>query len=474
MNTRKLRNKLFTLIIILILFGCSKDKVEQETNSPPYPFSYIEVSAIGPNSAIINWKHPIDPDEDSVTIEMTLNGNLIDIYSAYFLDFRYRFTAQNLSMGTYYEGELIANDGKGGITKGSFSFTTTNAPTVQTFEAEGLTLYTVDLGGKLLNEGDSEVQEVGVLVSRQPYPSIDGYDFQFTGFLDDNDEFWIDIYGMDSNTLYYVRAYAINNEGVGYGEIKNFTSLSEHRHPGSVVLNSQEELEEFFSFNNINITTIGGNLVIDGPIYDLSLLSNLTIVENGFIIKNTDLTSLNGLESLIAVGTTNAGGFAIELNNQLENMEGLDMLEVVWGDFTIKNNNNLINLSGLSSFEVVNFGDFTVSNSDNIQSLIGLEKLSFVGNSFRLSENPQLNDITSLTSLYYMSSLIILNEYSLETLNGLENLFHVEYIHITGNSLLSDYCALQPFFLSVNYNGFYSVGENLENPSIQDIIDNCN
>ena len=101
----------------------------------------------------------------------------------------------------------IKNQGGIGIQTGG------TVPTVTTTNAD---LCSGTASGNVTNQGSSPVHERGFVVGTSPSPTIAAIRFQNatagTGtFTNDN------ISGLYGNTKYYVRAYAINASGVGYG-----------------------------------------------------------------------------------------------------------------------------------------------------------------------------------------------------------------------------------------------------------------
>lgn len=107
-------------------------------------------------------------------------------------------------------------------------------PTVQTVSAScgyfaGFGLYNWDATGKIISDGGANINynQVGFVVSKNPYPTWNGGNYG-------NDLYWdgniqgigreFNSYGsleelLDLNTIYYLRAFATNSVGVGYGEV---------------------------------------------------------------------------------------------------------------------------------------------------------------------------------------------------------------------------------------------------------------
>ena len=120
-------------------------------------------------------------------------------------------------------------------------FTTTppQVPTVETVSAscgyfEGFGLYNWDATGKIISDGGANVNynKVGFVISKYPNPTWNGGNY-------DNDLYWegnmqgigreFTSYArpgelLDLNTTYYIRAFAVNSVGVGYGDIIQMTT----------------------------------------------------------------------------------------------------------------------------------------------------------------------------------------------------------------------------------------------------------
>lgn len=100
-------------------------------------------------------------------------------------------------------------------------------PSVFTHEPYGVLYYEAKSGGTVMNQGDAPVTQRGVCWSLSPNPKIHGShttDGSGTGFFSSVMD------GLEPGLHYYVRAYARNSRGVGYGQNMIFKTLD----PGSV------------------------------------------------------------------------------------------------------------------------------------------------------------------------------------------------------------------------------------------------
>lgn len=94
-------------------------------------------------------------------------------------------------------------------------------PTVTTGEITEITQTSIKTGGTVTSDGGAKLIVAGICWSTSPSPSVkdkhtnDGYDIG---------PFLTELTGLAPNTLYYVRAYAANSEGIGYGPELSFTT----------------------------------------------------------------------------------------------------------------------------------------------------------------------------------------------------------------------------------------------------------
>ncbi|MFA5814218.1 MAG: hypothetical protein WC865_01165 [Bacteroidales bacterium] len=94
-------------------------------------------------------------------------------------------------------------------------------PIIMTLETTGISATTAISGGKVLFTGSVAITSRGVCWNREGNPTIDDAKTAdgngsgtFTSFID----------GLEEDTAYYVRAYAINPVGIGYGSQDFFTT----------------------------------------------------------------------------------------------------------------------------------------------------------------------------------------------------------------------------------------------------------
>jgi uncharacterized protein (TIGR02145 family) len=96
---------------------------------------------------------------------------------------------------------------------------TTNAPpVVETTVVSDIGLTSLTAHGTLVKAGDEGVSQHGFCWSAAPSPKIEDDNCTLLGHRSDTGDFTSDIQGLDQNTTYYIRAYAVNGAGSAYGK----------------------------------------------------------------------------------------------------------------------------------------------------------------------------------------------------------------------------------------------------------------
>lgn len=100
--------------------------------------------------------------------------------------------------------------------------TEVSIPVLSTNEVSAISKTTVTSGGNITSDGGATISERGVCWSTNQTPTItDSKTSDGTGV----GSFESSITGLTSNTTYYIRAYATNSKGTGYGVAKTFKTL---------------------------------------------------------------------------------------------------------------------------------------------------------------------------------------------------------------------------------------------------------
>lgn len=126
---------------------------------------------------------------------------------------------------TYYYRYVIWNpyyvDNPFIIEKKQFS-TLMNLPKVSTSEVTGVTRTTAYGGGIVIDDGGASVTERGVCWNVQHDPTIENSSVMSESSVGD---YTVQMTALEGGVTYYVRAFAINAAGIGYGNEVSFTTV---------------------------------------------------------------------------------------------------------------------------------------------------------------------------------------------------------------------------------------------------------
>lgn len=244
------------------------------------------------------------------------------------------------------------------------------------------------------------------------------------------------LYDLDDKTESQVVEFTFAGNEMNLGEINTCETVDNNEdekiYTGNVVLNTQEEVDDF---GNQGYTKIRGNLVINdasAPITNLGLLEKLVVVEGDLEIKyNVSLANLFGLQNLERV----EGSLILRENPELNQISSLQSLQVIGESFAFFGNHKVISLDGLQNIAIIN-NDLEIVDNDALVSLEGLNNLAQVLGNFHLgsgitqatvtAENRSLNDIAALEKLTNVGKdLRLIGQPALLDYSGLTNLITV-------------------------------------------------
>ncbi|MDR1792617.1 MAG: hypothetical protein LBR36_04145 [Bacteroidales bacterium] len=95
-------------------------------------------------------------------------------------------------------------------------------PTVSTDAATNIKATSATLGGRIISVGNPAYTEKGVCYSTSPNPTTNNNKTSVSGSIGQIVSFTTNVTGLSANTTYYVRSYAINSQGVQYGNQVSF------------------------------------------------------------------------------------------------------------------------------------------------------------------------------------------------------------------------------------------------------------
>ncbi|MBK9292325.1 MAG: fibrobacter succinogenes major paralogous domain-containing protein [Bacteroidetes bacterium] len=106
--------------------------------------------------------------------------------------------------------------------------TVVTTPVVETVGVENVTSSTATAHGEVVGSGGARVTSRGVCYSTSPNPDINA---QVVHVGNGTGTFTAEISGLLNETTYYMRAFAINSQGVSYGDELQFTTLAAGSNP---------------------------------------------------------------------------------------------------------------------------------------------------------------------------------------------------------------------------------------------------
>lgn len=148
----------------------------------------------------------------ALTVEKSINQNI-----------------KNLSPATVYYAKCFVVDNQSNVFYSNvISFTTAPAqiPVVITGDTSNVTTSTAIIQGQITDLGTANnIISYGHVWSKtNTLPEVGNSDTTNLGSKNTTGSFFSSITNLSPNSLYYIRAYAISSEGIGYGLVKTFTT----------------------------------------------------------------------------------------------------------------------------------------------------------------------------------------------------------------------------------------------------------
>lgn len=187
---------------------------------------------------------------------------------------------QNLQASTtYYARAYVV--GRGGITLGNeISFTTGEPgtialPALAAVSVEDINPTWAIASSEVIDGDGSGLGERGICCSTSENPTID--DMKFADTESGLGKFSVRMEGLTDQTTYYVRAYAINSEGVGYSEQTSFVARFIPKVPKMIFVDEKvSEIDLTTGSITIQITDNGGETPSEYGVYYGKTPDNIT------------------------------------------------------------------------------------------------------------------------------------------------------------------------------------------------------
>ena len=179
----------------------------------------------------------------------------------------FTYTIKGLQANTKYYVRAYAKNDAGTAYGEEISFTTNKQvvlPTVTTTSATSVTETSAVTGGNVTSDGNASVTERGVVYATTQNPTTSNTKVTSgsgTG------SYTCNLSGLQPNTTYYVRAYAINSKGTAYGTQVTFTTSKSISLP-TVTTTIVSSIRFNYAMTGGNVTSEGGASVTDrGVVY---------------------------------------------------------------------------------------------------------------------------------------------------------------------------------------------------------------
>jgi hypothetical protein len=159
-----------------------------------------------------------------------------------------------LTLGTTYFVRAYATNATGTAYGNEYFFTTLNVPTLSTNTVTNVTGNSAHCGGNISYNGGAVVTERGLCWNTTGSPTINDSKLELG---DGSGEFTGDITELEIGTNYYVRAYATNSIGTGYGNERLFTT----QNIATVVTAEVWDITYTTAKGGGNVTSDGGSAI---------------------------------------------------------------------------------------------------------------------------------------------------------------------------------------------------------------------
>ena len=249
---------IFIIVTCVFLSECKKDP-------KPDVFRVTEVDVDASyKTAEINGLYTFSVIPDDMKIVYGEKDDLTDAISSKVNvgESAFHVNINNLSTETkyYYCFECYSSHSSTRSEVHSFVTLKEEKPVVETGAVENITLTFATCGGNVVSDCGADVTERGVCWSTSPNPTIND---NITTNGNGTGTFTSDLVNLTANTTYYVRAYANNSAGTGYGNEISFTTEEEEAEltPPTVITSEVIDITETTAVSGGNVTDDGGATV---------------------------------------------------------------------------------------------------------------------------------------------------------------------------------------------------------------------
>lgn len=218
------------IVLTATLLSCGGNDPEEEINTIPISIETLQVTDISTSSAIIHARLNSTGKDVlfkgiciNTTANASTNDSKLEDSGTEIGNYNYKFN--DLKTNTKYFARAYVISTSGTIYGKEISFvTSTNIlPKITTSQVTSITQNSAFTGGALSNADNSQITAVGVCYSTlNEIPTIND---NKTVEKINNSNFTSQLSGLNSNTKYFIRAYALSNGEVLYGNVITFNTL---------------------------------------------------------------------------------------------------------------------------------------------------------------------------------------------------------------------------------------------------------
>ncbi len=223
-------------IVVFFLFIECKIQDNIEIKSPPMVITNdateISLKNVKLNGEVINEGTSGTSDRGFVYSEKNTNPSVSDFrVQSGFGKGVYSISLNNLNEETKYYVRAYATNSIGTSYGEIKSFTTVGnkIPTLQTDVPSQITHESVVLGGTIIDNGGLNINEAGICYAKFPNPTIlnngETIIYSSNTFFSKKFQNTLTKIILEANTKYFVRAWAKNSKGIGYGNELIFSTL---------------------------------------------------------------------------------------------------------------------------------------------------------------------------------------------------------------------------------------------------------
>ena len=222
---------LFIGVFLLVFSTCKKDT---DVNMESFKIvKEVEKVTAGTTTATITGMYDFSGRIDGIKVRVGTSEQLFgsDVYVAEVSGKSYSANITGLRSGTkyHYRYEVDYGAKEDYLTEISDFTTQSESPTVKTLEVQAIDSTTFRVKCVVDADGGSEVTERGICFNTYGDPILDDETMQHTS--GGMGQYTIRMENLPTNTKYYVRAYAKNGTGIGFGEVLDFKTGGETTKP---------------------------------------------------------------------------------------------------------------------------------------------------------------------------------------------------------------------------------------------------